>query len=368
MPSDGRDFALVGVVGDSTPARLAYGNDAGGARLTLPAGDGVWGHGRSELELVAETGTAAIRLGGRDLVRTAAGVALAVWGPDGQLLRAAALQAADGYLVPVPAGPFSAYPLIGASDGQALAPNAWVDVTPSMGSGSVIVRIPAGGRLELYASDDARLLPRVLEHAGRGPVEMTAFETPPGVEPDPAGPPRPAAASVALPDRVCYTSRVVAAASEGAPVSLFLTFGGIPRRAAARIVSSGADGGSLRGVDTAGLLRGPDRRSAVIRMTRDDQVRLFGPGWSEVETDDAGPYRWTTDREARLLLPPSWLAWRTLTVDAFRPDGSGAAALGIRVNGEMLPPQPVQGGWQRYTWTLPPAVTEALGRAPPSSA
>ena len=59
MPSDGRDFALVGVVGDSTPARIAYGNDAGGARLTLPAGDGVWGHGRSELELVAETGTAA---------------------------------------------------------------------------------------------------------------------------------------------------------------------------------------------------------------------------------------------------------------------------------------------------------------------
>ena len=172
--SDRRDFVLVGVVGDSTPARLAYGNDFGGARLTLPAGDGVWGHGRSELELVAETGTAAIRLGGRDLVRTAAGVALAVWAPDGQLLRAAALQAVDGYLVPVPAGPFSAYPLIGTSDGQALAPNAWVDVTPSMGSGSIIVRIPAGGRLELYASDDARLLPRVLEHVGRGPVDMTA--------------------------------------------------------------------------------------------------------------------------------------------------------------------------------------------------
>ena len=251
--------------------------DAGGARLTLPAGDGVWGHGRSELELVAETGTAAIRLGGRDLVRTAAGVALAVWAPDGQLLRAAALQAVDGYLVPVPAGAFSAYPLIGTSDGQALAPNAWVDVTPSTGSGSIVVRIPAGARLELYASDDARLFPKVLEHAGRGPVEVKAFETPPGVEPDPTGPPRPPAASVALPDRVCYTSRVAAAASEGTPVSVFLTFGGIPRRAAARIVSSGADAGSLRGVDTAGLLRGPDRRSAVIRMTRDDQERLIGP-------------------------------------------------------------------------------------------
>ena len=91
-----------------------------------------------------ESGTAAIRLGGRDLLRTTAGVALVVWGPDGQLLRVAALQAADGFLVPVLTGALAAYPLIGASDGQVLFPNAWVDVTPSMGSGSVAVRIPAG--------------------------------------------------------------------------------------------------------------------------------------------------------------------------------------------------------------------------------
>ena len=125
----------------------------------LPAGDGVWGHGRTALELVAENGTAAIRLGGRDLLRTDAGAALVVWGPDGQLLRVAALQAADGYLVPVPAGSLSAYPLLGAPDGQPLAPNVWVDIAPATASGNIVVRIPAGGRLELYASDDARLLP-----------------------------------------------------------------------------------------------------------------------------------------------------------------------------------------------------------------
>ena len=361
VPSDGGDVALVGVVGDSTPARLASGTS--GARLMLPAGDGVWGHGRTALELVAENGTAAIRLGGRDLLRTDAGAALVVWGPDGQLLRVAALQAADGYLVPVPAGSLSAYPLLGAPDGQPLAPNVWVDVTPSTASGNIVVRIPAGGRLELYASDDARLLPSVVDHAGRGPVEMTAFETPPGVEPDSAASSRPDAVSVALPDGVAYTSRVVADASAGTPVSLFLTFGGIPRRAAARVVSSGTEPGTLRGADTAGLLRGPDRLSAVIRMTRDDQARLIGSGWSQVETDDAGTYRWTSDHEARLLLPPSFPAWRTLTVDAFRPAGGAATAIAIRVNGETLPPQPVQNGWQRYTWPLPPAVSAALGRA-----
>ena len=63
------------------------------------------------------------------------------------------------------------------------------------------------------------------------------------------------------------------------------------------------------------------------------------------------------------MLPPSWPAWRTLTVEAFRPDGGGASAIAIRVNGETLPPQPVQDGWQRYTWPLPPAVSAALGRA-----
>ena len=64
------------------------------------------------------------------------------------------------------------------------------------------------------------------------------------------------------------------------------------------------------------------------------------------------------------MLPPSWSAWRTLTVDAFRPEGEGASSLAIRVNGEVLPSQPVQNGWQRYTWPLPQAITTALGRAP----
>ena len=42
---------------------------------------------------------------------------------------------------------------------------------------------------------------------------------------------------------------------------------------------------------------------------------------------------------------------------------TAASALGVRVNGALLPSQPVQAGWQRYTWTLPPAVADALGRA-----
>ena len=361
VPTSGRDFTLVAVVGDATPARLADG--AGGARLTLPPGEGVWGHGRSALDVSAEAGTAAIRLGGRDLVRTTEGVAMAAWAPDGRVLRAVALQAVDGYLVPLPTNAMSAYPLAGNPDRLALTADAWVDITPMVGTGSVIVQIPTGGRLDLYASDDARLSSRVLEHSGRGPVEITAFETPPGVEPDPAGPPRPPLASVALPDHVCYTSRVAASASEGTPVSLFLTFGGIPRRAVARIVSSARDGGWVRGVDTVGLLRGPDRRSAVIAMTRDDQVRLIGPGWSEVETDDAGPYRWLTAAEARLVLPRAPIDPRRVRLEVFAGPG-GPARVALRINGAALEAQAIDEGWHTYAWTLSPAVAEALTRAP----
>jgi hypothetical protein len=361
IPASGRDVALVAVLGDATPARLA--DRAGGARLTLPAGDGVWGRGRSEIDLVAEAGIAAIRLGGRDLVRTSEGVAMAAWAPDGQLLRAVALQDVDGYLVPVPPNALSAYRLIGGSAPDPLPANGWVDVSRTTASGSLMVHIPVGGRLELYASDDARLSPMVVDHVGRGPVETAEFETPPGVEPDPAGPARPAGASVALPDHVTYTSRVMASASEGTPITLFVTLGGIPRRAAARIATSGPDGGWIRGVDRSGLLRGPDRRSAVIGMTRDNQLRLLGGGWSNVETDDAGPYRWLTRPEGRFVLPRVVIDVRDIRVEAFANAGD-PASLTLRVNGVALATQPIGDGWRTYAWPVPPAIAEALARAP----
>jgi hypothetical protein len=99
-------------------------------------------------------------------------------------------------------------------------------------------------------------------------------------------------------------------------------------------------------------------------MTRDDQALLLGSGWSAVESDDAGPYRWTTQREARLVLPASRPGWATLAVDAFRPGGSAPSVLSVRIGGVPLEGRPVQPGWQTYAWPLPPAVADALGRTP----
>jgi hypothetical protein len=146
------------------------------------------------------------------------------------------------------------------------------------------------------------------------------------------------------------------------PAAVYVLFGVIPDRLVARL-EGGAAPAQVRRAATAGLLRGPDPGSAVVRMTRDDQALLLGPGWSPVETDDAGPYRWTTAADARLVLPAAAAAWRTLAIEAFQPGDGGARALGIRVDGTVLPSQPVQAGWHRYVWTLPPGVAAALTRS-----
>ena len=357
VPPEGRDFALVAVIGDSTPARVAYpsgGADGPGpARLILPAGDGVWGHGRSALEVIAEAGTAAIRLSGRDVVRTAEGVALAVWAPDGRLLRACALQAADGYLVPIPIGPFSAYPLLGSASEQALPGGDWVDVTPSAATGTLTLRVPKDAAIELFAIDDAPLAPQVAENLGRGPVDIRSFRAGGEV----IAPP------LSILERGRHVARVSVAATEGMPVAVMVTLGGAPRRAVARMLSADAGEGRVARVDTTGLLRGPDRASAVLAMTRDDQARLVGAGWSGIETDDAGPFRWMTATEARLILPGTVQEWRTIRVEAFRATGDGPGTLALRLNDVALAPQPVQNGWHAYEWTVPDVPMNAAPAA-----
>ena len=89
---------------------------------------------------------------------------------------------------------------------------------------------------------------------------------------------------------------------------------------------------------------------------------LVGAGWSPVELDDAGPYRWIRGAEARLMLPATPGAWRRLAITAFRADGGGAATIAVRVDGITLEPQPLQPGWQTYAWSLPPAIADTLGR------
>jgi hypothetical protein len=321
--------AVAGAAGD------AHAISSAGAASVPFDGGGTW---RGPVELTAGGGEAAIRAGGRDLIRTSDGAAMAIWTPDGRFVQAFALVPADGYQVPLAITAMTAYPLIGVSEARDVASGADVDVTALAATGSITASVPAGLTLTLDIADAGASAPSVVLQEGDPRVD---------VQPVPAG---------------GGTGRLtIAAAARQAAVHV--VFGAIPDRLTAR--ASGAGTAVVRRASTAGLLRGPDRRSAVVRMTRDDQARLLGAGWSAVETDDAGPYRWTRAREARLVLPAAPVAWCALAIEAFRRSGDGhaAASISVHVNGVALPAQPLRAGWQAYRWPLPPAVAEALTQA-----
>jgi hypothetical protein len=363
--------------GGRTPRVVATPN---GARVTLPSGEGPW-PGSGALDLTAADGRAVIASsGGRDVVRTSDGVAVAIWSADGNLVRALVLQARDGFQVPVPPGPFSAYPVTGFAREETLTPGTWVDVTPLARTGSLTIGVPRGGVLELRASDDSALAPMVADSLGRGPVDIDTYAVPatparsnllrancseqrapstvlraPSSEhgapsTDPCDPPG-------------WTSRVTVGAPE-MPVSVFLTLGGIPDRVIGRVTSSGTEPARVRAAGTTGLLRGPDARSLVVRMTRDDQSRLIGAGWSGVQSDDTGPYRWMTATEARLVLPAAGLTPRRLRLEGFLTGADGPSEVSIVVNHERLPAQKTQIGWHAYEWDVPAPVAAALADGP----
>ncbi len=359
----GAEHVAVATVGAGVPARALSAPML--ARLPLAAHEHPW-TGRTDIEAAAGGGIAVIRAGGRDLLGAADGVAVAIWTPDGTLRRAFAVGPANGYQVPLEAGALTAYPLIGVAASGTVAPDGGpLDVTALASTGSVTASVPAGGVLALEIEDAAGAVePYIVEQDGGARIDVR----PP---PDGRGP-----------------TRMTIAADGGRSAAIFVVFGAIPERLVAGL-QGGAGPAQVRRVATTGLLRGPGRRSAVVRMTRDEQALLLGPGWSAVEADDAGPFRWITRHEARLVLPATSPSWHTLAVEAFRPPGDGApgagppaagqteagatgegptgdgaAAVRVRINGETLPAQPVQPGWHRYVWTLSPPLAAALGRAP----
>ena len=99
-------------------------------------------------------------------------------------------------------------------------------------------------------------------------------------------------------------------------------------------------------------------------MGRGAQAQLTGAGWSSVDWDDGGPFRWMTATEARVILPLSRSSARRIRVEALRDARSPDTTMRLRVNGTELTPWPLQPGWHVYEWTVPehcmvPGINEA---------
>jgi len=364
-PSDlaaigGLNIAVIGVRG-----RPGAAIQSGRRAMVMEVADGrpIGQTGRKSpagIVVGADPFEAVILQEGRELVRSAEGIVVAVWEPDGDLMQTFVLQAADRFRVPIAAGPLSAYKLRGTWTHERITSDTWANVSRSFQTGSVMVRVAAGEKLVLYFGDDVPMAPRVFDSSGRARVDVSSGETvsaagaPPELDEDRA---------VQL-DRDGKVYRVEIDAF-GAAVSIHLALGGIPLHAFGRVTREAAShAADIFQVDTRGLLLRPDRRSEVLLMGRDAQAQLTGAGWSSVDWDNGGPFRWMTATEARVILPLSRSSARRIRVEALRDARSPDTTMLLRVNGTELTPVPVLPGWHVYEWAVPedcmaPGINEA---------
>lgn len=284
---------------------------------------------------------AAIRQGGRDIVRSGEGGVLAVWRADGQLERVVVLQADQQFRPPVLHGPLSVYPLRGEWSSTQIA-DAWTQAASLADTGSILLRTPARSRVVLYVAADAPLAPRVLDRS-HADIEVSVSQgTPMDLPSVPDGAPLPADAHVYRID--------IRAPVDGLAATM-IALGGVPRDLIARVEDG--DAATIASVDTTGLLRTPDDASEVLLMARDEQQQLVGAGWSPVDWDAVSPFRWTIERRAHLLLPVARAGAERLSLQAFRRASAGSSRLRVLLNGLDLGEREVREGWHRYEWSIP---------------
>ena len=272
---------------------------------------------RDDITVRADAVEASVRLGSREIVRTQEGAVLAAWEPDGALIAALVLEAADRFQVPMAATALSAYPL-GELRDPTPVDHRWTDLSADFETASAIVHVPPGERLVLLFGDDTALAPRVVEATG-SPRVVSAREDRPSANDDPNAEPLQALQR----DSHRYRFEITAA---GEPAAVFVATGGVPTHVFARLTGDNARAtADVVPVNTLGLLRSPDRRSQVLQMGRDAQAQLTGDGWSRVDWDAGGPLRWMIAAEARLMLPvalspsPACACRRSVTIAAPRP-------------------------------------------------
>jgi hypothetical protein len=85
----------------------------------------------------------------------------------------------------------------------------------------------------------------------------------------------------------------------------------------------------------------------------------FGAGWHGPEKSNEGTdFRWTSAREAEVLIPLTTLGAITVRMRAapFTYPGSPAMAIALKVNAETLAARPMQPRLDTYEWTVPSEV------------
>ena len=142
------------------------------------------------------------------------------------------------------------------------------------------------------------------------------------------------------------------------PSAVALVLGGITRVAWAR----GGSASSGEPVELCAAVVGNNGLFGDPRV-RTEQIEhreLFGHGWGPVEQDRVGLFRWTTARQAELLLP----LWRVsplriqVTARSVPEPDVSRGTVQLQVNELLLNPIALRPGWSSYEWDVPSAALQ----------
>jgi Protein O-mannosyl-transferase TMEM260-like len=341
--------AVVGITGGRAaesvvhPINASLRLDARTLRLPLP--------------IVVEAGqeVASIQVGGREVLRTAAGLAAASWRKDGGLDAAFVVPAASPR-APTPPTPLSVHRMRALRTRQTIG-DAPVDLTSALATGNLIARTDTGrSHLVLYAGRRQALAPVLLDGSARSWPEFdirsftdNRVELRRSLDSDsmPADP-----RLLAMP----YVYRVSLATDFSGPAGILFSTGGVPDVAYGRTVSGSPV--KVYGPDIGSHLLPVDGSTRMLVMANNHHGHLVGAGWSPVQADAAGPYRETSAEEAELLLPMTRPSALRIGIQLEPRPRAGVPPLEaqLRFNGSLLPSIALAPGWRRYWWDVPAGV------------
>jgi hypothetical protein len=246
-------------------------------------------------------GGARITLSGQLLASVDAGLALAVFAPDGRFLRSETLRGDGPIRVPFQE---AMYELVADTPCAELTTGRWTDLSPSLVTGSWIATLQAIGSVVIETEVGAageRITARSTQLMGDGSTHTTAA---------------PASAG-----RVLATT--MSRSSERRPVFRFaVDRPGVRARARVR------PGGVSQHVTVcphqpARSLFSPGSNAGVLKADFESEA-YYGAGWSGAERNEAGALR-RGEATATLLLPLVSGFSYDLSLDMTAPDGAGVA-------------------------------------------
>ena len=358
--------AVLGVVGahegaiaDSASQWLAL---ASGVRHEIGS-TGVFSP--ASIRVGADRRSAWVDVNGREVVRTDAGAALVVVGEAGELLAAHALEAERGLVVPLEADPLRPFRLMAPRTCTNLASGGWTDVSGLAAGGKLIVGLPRGAAVALYAGRAMPLDPLITGTSVGADVGVDVRSFGPAAED------RAALGAALAADGIdaetlaamAHVSRVTLDTRHGEPVDVdvALALGGVPSKVwTASLGAPDVPVPSLCAgtVGLDGLFADASVRRARIDVA--GQGELFAHGWVAAGRSTDGSARSTNGPEAEVLLP-LWRAGPGRIRVVARPSADSDATSGtlaLRVNGIPLGDRPIGAGWVTYEWPLPDRILQ----------